>query len=582
MANTVLLLNDLSFSGIKNSLRAYLSQQGEFTDYNFEGSNLAALVDLLAYNTQQNGYMLNMIFNEGFIDSAQTYDAIASHAKELSYTPRSQKSSRAVCTVSVTPPAGQNPSSIIIPANTVFSSRGANSAYSFRTTDPFVLSLSNVISSGGSTFYKYSLPNISVYEGPIFTETYVANNNDQGQEFTIFNSNVDTESIVVTVGGSNYNRATSLLDFTNESNIFFVETTYNSKYKVTFGDGTIGRKPDTGAFISISYRVPAGEPANGIANLIAGTIGGYSNVQVQVTSNSAGGAPRESVSSIKYYAPRWYQTRERAVTVNDYETLLKVNFPEIKAINVYGGDELDPPQFGKVALSIDLADADGVSKGRQDLYSSFLRNRSPVTIQPIFIDPEFLNIKVNSTVKFDPAITLVSSFQLQTAVLAAISQFNITNLQDFNTTLYLSRLMEAINKVNPAIVSNETTLTMQKTIELKQNNTAVYSTLFYNSIEPGSLQSTAFTFNKDTCFFGDSNGSVQLFSLQANTTQVITANAGLIDYNTGRVDIRAISISSVSGTLTFTATPQNQDISSKQNSIIQIDMDQAAVQAIRK
>jgi hypothetical protein len=167
-------------------------------------------------------------------------------------------------------------------------------------------------------------------------------------------------------------------------------------------------------------------------------------------------------------------------------------------------------------------------------------------------------------------------------VLAAISQFNTTNLEDFNTTLYLSRLMEAINRVNPAIVSNETTLTMQKTIELKQNSTAVYSTLFHNSIEPGSLQSTAFTFNKDTCFFGDSNGSIQLFSLQANTTQVITANAGLIDYNTGRVDIRAISISSVSGTLTFTATPQNQDISSKQNSIIQIDMDQAAVQAVRK
>lgn len=573
MSNTTLLLDDLSFSGIRSSLRTFMRSQDVFSDYDFDGSNLSTLLDLLAYNTQQNGYMLNMIFNEGFIDTAETFDALVSHAKELNYTPRSATSASITANVTITPVAN-TPSFIIIPANTVFSAVSSNAALNFRTVDPYIAYPAN------SILNTYTVSNVIAYEGTSITEVYTIDWSDLTQEFTINNSNADTSSLRVTIqnNGANttYVKATSLLDYDEDSLIFFVESTYDQKYKVVFGDNVVGKRPENGSTLYINYRIPKGAAGNGVSRLTSGSIDGHSNVVVSVVSTSAGGAAKETMESIRYYAPRYFQARERAVTTSDYETLLQSNFPEIAAINVYGGDEMSPPQFGKVAISIDLTDADGVSEGREQIYYNFLRKRCPVTVEPIFVDPDFLNIRVVTTVNFDPSISQITSSQLIANVTTAIQSFNNTNLQDFNTTLYLSKLMESINNVDTSIRSNQTRLYMTRTIDM-ETNASTYSTTFHNAVEEGSLSSTSFVYDTDTCYFDDANGSVRLFTYVANVATVIDANAGTIDYSTGEIDINSILITSTSGAFTLTTTPTNQDISSRQNTIIQIDMDELSV-----
>lgn len=573
MSNTTLILDDLSFDGIKTALRTFMQSQEIFADYDFEGSNLATLIDLLAYNTQQNGYMLNMVFNEGFIDTAETYDAIVSHAKDLSYTPRSMTSASIAANVTITPVAN-TPPFIIIPANTVFSAIASNAALNFRTVDPYIAYPAN------TELNTYFVANVTAYEGAQITELYTIDWSDLTQEFTINNSNADISSVKVIIqdNGANtsYIRATSLLDYDEESEIFFVEATYDQKYKVLFGDNSIGKKPENGSTLYISYRIPKGSLANGVSRLTSGAIDGHSNVSLTITSNSAGGASKESIESIRYYAPRYFQARDRAVTAGDYETLLMANFPEIGAINVYGGDEMSPPQFGKVAISIDLTDADGVSEGRQQIYYDFLRKRCPVTIEPIFVDPDFLNIKVVTEVNYNPAVSQITSSQLIANVISTVNTFNTDNLADFNITLYLSKLMEKVNDVDDSIRSNQTRLYMQRTLDLVEN-AATYSTTFHNAVEEGTLETTSFTFDTDTCYFGDSNGSITLFTYAGNTVSVLDSNAGTIDYSTGEVEINSIQISSSNGTLKLTATPVNQDITTRQNTILQIDMDSLSV-----
>lgn len=575
MSNTTLLLDDLSFSGIKSSLRTFLQQQSNFTDYDFEGSNFSVLLDLLSYNTQQNGYMLNMIFNEGFIDTAENYDSIVSHAKELNYTPRSAISASISCNVTITPSTNTVYPYIVIPANTVFSASAANAAFSFRTVESYTAILAN------SALNSYVATNVTAYEGAVLTDVFVINWNDTTQEFTVQNPNTDISSLKVVVqnGTTNttYTRATSLLDYDGNSAIFFVEATYNNKYKVVFGDSLIGKRPENGSTLYVTQRIARGELANGVSRLTSGAIDGHANVVVAVTSNSNGGAAKESLESIRYYAPRYFQARERAVTTSDYETLLSSTFPEISAVHVYGGEDMDPPQFGRVAVSIDLADADGISAGREALYYNFLKARNPVTIEPIFVDPDFLNIKVVSDVNFDLSAGTLTATELTTQVLDTVNTFNTDNLQDFNTTLYLSKLMQSINDTDSSIRSNQTWLYMLRVIDLV-DTTSTYSTKFHNEIVPESLISTAVVYNSDTCYFGDDgSGNVTLYTYVGAVKTIINARAGTIDYTTGAVDISSILLTNVAGFFTLTATPEKQDISVSENTILQIDMDNVTI-----
>ena len=390
MANTSVSLLDLDFETIKNNLKTYLKRSDSpFKDVDYEGSNISQLLDVLSYNTFLNNFYINMAMGEMFLDTAQLRDSVVSHAKELNYVPRSFTSAQAQISFIVTP--STELSTLVIPKNTTFTTKVGSNNYTFATDESVVIN-----SDTDGNFYA----NLTVYEGIYTTDTYVYVDSNTSQRFIVSNPTADMRSLVVVVvedEGANvisYNKATSFLGVSSNSYSYFVQAAENSQYEILFGDGTVGRKPKNGSTVVLEYRTCSGELSNGARVFsIDGPIQGQSNVSsITTVETASGGAVSESLEQIKFNATRHYQNQERAVTANDYETILQANFPEIQAISAYGGEEADPPQYGKVYLSVDIKGADGTSQNVKDRFYNFIKPRSPVSIDPVFIDPEFLYI----------------------------------------------------------------------------------------------------------------------------------------------------------------------------------------------
>ena len=334
MANSSIILSQLDFNSYKNSLKAYLQEQTEFRDYDFNASNLSVLLDVLAYNTYQNAFYLNMIGNEMFLDSARLRDSVISHAKELNYLPRSFTSAKAKIRLSIAP-SDPNKNSIVVPKGTAFISRVDDFSYTFTTNENYVLT--NKVNGA------FSSEEITIYEGNYVSDTYVINYNNP-LIFRISNRNVDISSLSVTIIEDNgstvleYARATSLFGFNETSQVFFVQPTVGDTYEIVFGDGVVGRRPKNNSIAVIEYRISRGELPNGAFRFISsGRIDNEANVTIVTLSAAADGAVAEDLNSIKFNAPRAFTTQERAVTAEDYENLLKANFPEINAVTAYGG-----------------------------------------------------------------------------------------------------------------------------------------------------------------------------------------------------------------------------------------------------
>ena len=366
-SNSSLDLVNLDFGTMKASLASYLKTQDQFKDYNFDGSAMNVLLDLLSYNTFKNAFYLNMIHSEGFLDSAQLKDSVYSHAKELNYLPRSARSS--VANVSIQFTADNSGQPYVIRKGETFSAIVNQGAYSFSiATDQILTSASNTFSA---TF--------DIYEGIYVTDSYVINHSDTMQKFKITNQSVDTNSLVVLVyengdtNGTTYKRATTLLDLNEKSEVYFIQASTGGGYEVLFGDGILGKLPNDGSVVVLDYRVTAGAVANGAKGFSpnfdpsgSGAITKAMTVSVNPytpTTNglySVSGADAESIESVRYHAPRHFQTQERAITAGDYSILLKSQFPEIGAIAVYGGEEANPPRYGKVFVSVDIKNVTGL------------------------------------------------------------------------------------------------------------------------------------------------------------------------------------------------------------------------------
>ena len=346
-ANTSISLTSLDFETYKSELKAFLKAHPNFSDYDFEASNLSVLLDVLALNTYQNGFYMNMIGNEMFLDSAQLRDSVLSHAKELNYLPRSFKSAEAVLDVTITS-ADPTKKNITIPKGTGFVSRVGSNTFIFTTDQNYVLTSSN------SVFTEQ----LTVYEGDYITDSYIAS--DRGSlHYVISNKQVDLDSLKVVVvedNGANtieYTRSTSLFDLDDSDTVFFVQPSTNERYEVVFGDGIIGRKPKNDSAVILEYRISNGQLPNGARVFrTAGTIDGESNVAITTVSAATLGDVFESIDSIKFNAPRAFTTQERAITAEDYENILRLNFPEINAVAAYGGEDAVPPQYGRVYISV--------------------------------------------------------------------------------------------------------------------------------------------------------------------------------------------------------------------------------------
>ncbi len=592
-ANNSLNLVDLDFAFLKNSLKTYLQGQPFLSDYDFEGSNLNVLLDLLVYNTQKNAFFLNMNIAESFLDSAQLRDSILSHAKNLNYTPRSARSARATVTLSFE--ATQESQPYVIPKGSSFTSFVKNESYIFSIPEVLILSSAN-------TTYTTE---IDIYEGVYLKDTYIFASDEENQRFRISNRNVDTESLTVTVYednvvvGDEYTLATSLLDVDATDKVFFLQASENGYYEVLFGNGIIGRKPKRNATITLDYRVSSATKANGARTFIAnfdptGAISELTNTPTVTTEEAAtGGADPESNESIRYIAPRHFQVQERAVIESDAEVLLRTQFPEINAVSVFGGDKVDPPRFGKLFVSVDISDVDGLPDFKKREYENFLRRRCNLSIRPIIIEPEFSYVDIDTLVRYNVNTGGLSEDNIRTLVVSAISEYNENFLDDFSVTLRYSALVELISDLDESIVSNITRVQLYKKVSpellVAQNLDIDFA---IELLDEFSLRETSYSVNDRTCITStafrfqnqnvlladDGNGNLRLVK-NDGTTVTKVADIGTVDYTSGLLQLTNFFVQDYDGShIKVFARPADVDITAAQNTILSIEPDRINVE----
>lgn len=573
-------LTSLDFDTIKDNLKTYLKNQNQFKDYDFEASNMSVLLDVLSYNTHLNAMYLNMVGNEMFLDSSILRNSVLSHAKELNYLPRSFRSAYANVNIKIVT-SDASVTNVTIPKGTSFTGKVSSRNYSFVTSE-------NISVGGNLTFFAN---NVLIYEGNYITDSYIINDANP-ENYIMKNQRVDTSSITVDVIEDNgatplvYNLASSLFNLDENSKNFFLQQNVDGKYEVVFGDGIIGRKPKDGSVISINYRVCNGEFPNGIRSFTAdGSIIPSDTITVTVNAAAAGGSVSETIESIKFNAPRAFTTQERAVTAEDYSTLLKANFSEINDIIAYGGEETDPPQYGKVIISLDLQGSDKIPVSRKDAYYSFLKKRTPLSIDPIFKEPEYTYIRVDSNIKYNINTTTLSSNDIKSLAVSKILAYNDTYLDGFGKTLRNSKLITDIDASHTSVISNDTTFYMIKRL------TPALGTLQNIDVDFGSqlrddvpqledshgqndvsiIFSSTFTVDGVNAVIEDDGDGIIRLMAEENNRHTLLKEIGTVNYSTGQVKLSSFKVDSYPGNyIKLYARPLDKDITSSRNIILSI------------
>jgi hypothetical protein len=591
MATTVNNITKLDFDQIKADLKTYMKGQNQFKDYDFEGSNMSMLFDVLSYNTYQNNFYANMAISEMFMDTAQLRDSVVSHAKELNYLPRSYTSASAKIVVKLNVPYPY-PSSVVIPAKTRFQAKCGNKTFTFYNPDAVVVNNLN------NTFI-YN--NLEVYEGSYLTEAYNVSGLNT-QRFIISNKNVDTSSIRVFVKNAandvdsvTYMPKTDIFNVAATDKVFYIQPYFNDQYEITFGQNVFGTSPAAGTIVLIEYRMTDGADANGITSVTsAGTISGYT-VAVSLNTTSSGGTDLESIESIRYFAPKSIQVQDRAVTKSDYEILLKNKFPEIQAVSAYGGEEEDPPRYGKVIVAVDVNNAFGASENAKNKYYDYLVDRAPLGIKPIVESAKFMYLSVTTDVYFDIRKTSLSPTTIKMMVSNTISTYSTNNLSDFKKTFRYSNFTSAIDNTDSSIVSNDTTvlgmLALNPTLNVDNNYV-----LFFNnplitdhplttgeliSNHKPAIRSSLFTYKGNSTAFLQDDGTGVMNILANKSTGgfvYLNKNAGSVDYYTGKVIIKNLNVSAYSSAdVKIYARTLMKDIASPIDRIVTIRPDDVTV-----
>lgn len=584
-ANSSIVLTNLDFDAMKNTLRSYLRSQDRFQDYDFEGSNMSVLLDILAYNTYHNAFYLNMIGSEMFLDTAVLRDSVVSHAKELNYVPRSFKSAVATVDLEFTD-TDLTRRSVTIPKGTSFTARVGANNFTF-TTDQIIVTNDSVTQGSNIVF---TATDVQIYEGNYTSETFTINR-QQNSRIVLNNPNIDTSSVSVTVvedlGAETlqYLRATSLFGLNADSKVFFIQGAVNGNYEVVFGDGVVGRQPKDNSVVIVEYRVSKGELPNGaFVFKNDGAIDQLASVKVTTKAAATSGAVAESIDSIKYNAPRHFTTQERAITTEDYETLLKLNFPEINNVAAYGGEEADPPQYGKVFVAVDLKNVDGLPDVKRDQFYKFLKPRSPVAIDPVFVSTDYTYISCDCIVRYNVNITNLNVDDIRTRALSAILDYSAVNLNGFNKKMRYSKLIQAIDASHPSVVSNELQVNAVKYYVPRLQTPLTFTLDFGIPIlqllpdsaehplaDSHSFVSTPFIWQGQRVYLEDNGiGNIRIVATQGQIHRELQ-QTGTIDYETGIITISNLVVDSFEGArMKFYITPRSKDIFSTKNSILNI------------
>jgi len=563
---------NLDFDAIKEELKTFLKNQDQFKDYDYDGANMSVLLDVLSYNTFFNSYYYNVAISEMFLDSATQRNSVISHAKELNYLPTSRRSASAKATVSISYP-GRDSNYFPLPKGLPLIGRCGNKTYNLLTDRAY----NAVRDPNNNSLYTVD---VDVYEGRTIKETITIN------DTVLANPNIDTRSLELTVNGAEYTYRSDVTGVTQADKVFYLQPENDGKYSVQFGKDRFGKQPTITDSIIAEYRITSGADANGIESLTLGAFGGASSIEVSVHSPSSGGRDAEDIESIRAFAPKATQVQERAITRKDYETLLRSRFPNIQAISVYGGDEIYPPQFGKVIISVDVVGGEGVADYEIANFKRYLSDKTPLTIEPIFLTAKFMFVDTNVNITYDPQLTSKSPGQIQSEIDLAIIEYQNKNLNDFNKTVRQSRLAAYLDSIDPSIVSTD--IFTQPIIEYVPDLDVTKSPAFsfeaklvqpypfdedngFDTFQP-AVTSTPFVIENEvvTCK-DDGRGNMMLAVADGNTERVFKPIVGTIDYLTGDIKLIDLTVSSFSGkAIKFTANTVNKDIKPPKDRIIVI------------
>lgn len=585
-------ITELDFFEAKEQLKTFLKGQSKFLDYDFDGSNMNVLLDILSKNTFQNNFYTNMAFSEMFLDSAQLRDSVVSHAKELNYLPKSIQSSKATLFVEftnvaeVTGDGNPLPSYIKIPKYTKFTGRKAGQSFNFMTLQDYTVF--------PDVNDLYCLTDIEIFEGKLVQEEFTVTSDDK-QRFILSNKNADTSTISVKIR-ENTNILSKKEEFIKKDGIFgikaadkvfYIQPAQDDKYEIDFGRDVFGEQPKAGSVVEVSYLVSAGAESNGIQSFFVQSItwdGKTYDTALTTVSKAIGGTAEESIESIKRFAPKSIQIQDRAITENDYEILLKNKFPQIQTVAVYGGEDLDPPRFGRVIVSVDVNNAEGSSENDKIAFANYLKERSPLSIEPIVISPEFMHVSIDSKIFFNVETTDKSPNAVRSDIITNILSYSDTSLNQFAKTMRYSKLLSAIDSADANIISNDTKV--RAIIELLPSTTASNYTvnfknellrdrlvsLNYKDYTP-AIYSSIFTHDTDQGFIQD-NGEGVLRIVKTATDGsfiILHQNIGTVDYTTGKINIVNLAIPSYVGSaLKFFANVKSSDIKAPKERIISI------------
>jgi hypothetical protein len=555
-------------------MKTYIASKPEFTDYNFEGSTISMLLDLLAYNTYQNAFYTSMVGNEMFLDSALLRDSVVSRAKMLNYVPRSARGASTTLTVEITPTG--TPDSVTVAKNSEFSATVDGEAYKFVTPQAYTFTSTENYSG-----------TITVTEGRPVTHRFTVNTNSPVR-YILPNENVDTTSITVDVQTSSsdassvrYNLASDITQVQANSAVYFLQEAEDSQYEIYFGDDVIGQAPVDGNIVIANYRICNGTDGNRISSFTSpSTLGGYSTFTTIVNAATSGGANNETIDSIKFNAPKNYETQNRAVLAQDYKRIILRDNGDVQSVSVWGGEENTPAIYGKVYISIKPTTGNTISSQRKSEIKTELKKYNVLSIDPEFVDATFLYIRPTVEVRYDSKTTTLTGPQVQTKILNAITNFESTKLGTFdNKTFRYSQFVKAIDAADSSIVSNLTTIQIEKRFVPSLTNSTTYNVSFSNALHNPhaghryAISSSAFTYRGNTSYFDDDgNGNLRIYYITGSNTRVYTnETVGVVNYRTGLVTINAFLPSAfVGSSLSIFADSADDDVNAIRNQILLI------------
>jgi hypothetical protein len=579
-ANSYLQVTELDFEQIRTNLKSYLSTQTQFQDYDFEGSAMAVLLDVLSYNTHYNAYYVNMLANEMFLDTAQQRDSVVSHAKLVGYTPVSAIGASANVTVTFTGVANTT-AQFTIPKNSKFTTTIDDIQYTYVTPEAYS------VTNSSNTFSRA----ITIREGLPLTHRFVVNTANPIR-YLLPNDNVDTSSITVSVQESasdttvtEFTRATNVTQVFSTSPVFFVEEAYDGKYEVLFGSGSLGKALRNGNIVIVEYLVCNGDATNGATTFsiddFSGITESYTSATLSTNTNAIGGRNPETVDSIKFNAPRFYQTQNRAVVDNDYQRILTAENADLQSVVAFGGELASPPVYGKVYIAVKPFGEQFATATRKQQLRESLLNRVPLAIDPVFIDADYTYIIPQITTYYNSSQTTASTGAIENAILSAITSFSTNNLERFGNRLRYSRFVRALDNITVgSINNNDALIKIQKRFVPNTNKAEKVTLKFSNALRAGTLDSTQFTQSGFIAFIDDDSlGNVRIYRYNTSKQKVfLNTTAGTVDYTTGTLTINSFKPTAYAGIeIKVTATPERSDISPVREQILIMDANDATV-----